>query len=137
VLRAGLNAHYVAVGASNAPTEVRTADVALTDLVEVNEALLELMELLEPHGSGNPRPLWALQGLRVEQATTMGREKSHLRLRLRDEAGHVVAAVGFGLAGRYAGLEPGRRVTVVGELNKNEYQGKSTLQVVMKEIRYE
>jgi single-stranded-DNA-specific exonuclease len=136
-LRTGLNEHFVAMGASNAPIEVRTADVTLADLRDVNEAALELLELLEPFGSGNPRPLWALGGLTVEQVATMGRDKTHLRVKLRDDAGQRVMAVGFGLAEQYVGVQSGQRVTVLGELNKNEFQGKSTLQVVMKEMRYE
>lgn len=136
-LRKGLNAHYIASGASNQPIQVRVTDVALGDLAELNEALLELLEMLEPHGSGNPKPRWEIAGLEVGQVATMGRDKTHLRLRLTDGQGRNMAAVGFGLAKRYADVQPGRRVTAVGELNKNEYQGRTTIQLVMNELRYE
>jgi single-stranded-DNA-specific exonuclease len=136
-LRRGLNEHYRQSGASDMPAAVRVADVSLMDLARVDAELLDQLELLEPHGSGNPRPLWELQDLRLDKLATMGREGNHLRLRLSDERGRGVTAVGFGLAGRYGGLRPGQRLTVIGELNKNEYQAVSMLQVVFSELRYE
>jgi hypothetical protein len=67
----------------------------------------------------------------------MGRDGNHLRLRLVDGGGRSVTAVGFGMAPAHGALRPGQPVTLLGELNKNEYQGTTVLQVVLSEIRYE
>jgi hypothetical protein len=41
------------------------------------------------------------------------------------------------MARAHAALKPGQSVTLLGELNKNEYQGTTMLQVVLSEVRYE
>jgi single-stranded-DNA-specific exonuclease len=103
----------------------------------VDWLLLEQFALLEPFGSGNPKPVVELSGLVVMQVARIGAEGKHLRLKLRDGAGRNVAAIGFGLAARYRGLREGQHLTARGELNKNEFQGRSTLQLVVSELRYE
>jgi single-stranded-DNA-specific exonuclease len=136
-LRSGLNRFYVDSKAEGASQAARVAEVVLVDLQKVDHGLLDQLELLEPHGSGNPRPVWELQGLALDRLNTMGRDGNHLRMRLVDGQGRGVTAVGFGMAQAHAALKPGQSVTLLGELNKNEYQGTTMLQVVLNEVRYE
>jgi single-stranded-DNA-specific exonuclease len=136
-LRRGLNRFYAESKAEGASRAAQLAEVVLTDLQKVDQGLLDQLELLEPHGSGNARPVWELQGLTLERLATMGRDGNHLRLRLVDGGGRSVTAVGFGMAPAHGALRPGQPVTLLGELNKNEYQGTTVLQVVLSEIRYE
>jgi single-stranded-DNA-specific exonuclease len=137
-LRSGLNEHYrrtMVDGISKAP--VQAAELEWGDLEKVDLELLALLELLEPHGNANPRPLVSLAGLDVLACRAVGSDGKHLSLRLRDRGGRPIAAIGFGLAERYAGLEPGRVVSVRGSLNKNEFQGKTSVQMILLELSYE
>ncbi len=136
-LRQGLNGYFELTNAGDEPEPAKTPDVKLAGLGEVGWPLLAQLELLEPHGSGNPRPLLEVGGLAVDSLSKIGKEGKHLRLRLRDDAGRRLSAIGFGMVEKYPGLREGQALTAMGELNKNEFQGTNTLQLVLNEARYE
>jgi len=56
---------------------------------DIDFTLLKELELLEPHGMGNPRPVFASPPVRVREARFFGRDKAHANLELRDETGGV------------------------------------------------
>jgi single-stranded-DNA-specific exonuclease len=135
-LRRRLNAAGVS-GAPESAVEVPGADLELADLEEVGWPLLGQLELLEPHGNANPRPEISLRRLRLGRVLQMGKAGEHLRLELSDGGGRRLTAVGFGKAQQHAGLAAGQKLDVTGILNKNEYQGSSTIQLVISQLRYE
>jgi len=138
VLRQGLNAYYHDSGAADAPVEDRRApELELADLANVGWPLLEELALLEPHGNGNPRPLVAVSGVAVDSLSKMGKAAQHLRLRLGDARGQQLAAVGFGFCAKHPTLQAGQRLTAIGELHKNEFQGTVSLQLMLAELLYE
>ncbi|MDB5178081.1 MAG: single-stranded-DNA-specific exonuclease RecJ [Patescibacteria group bacterium] len=136
-LRVGLNEHFLSSDAQSYEVPVKVADVRLDDLEMADWPLLEHLELLEPYGSGNPRPLLEVPGLVVERLSKIGKDGRHMRLGLRDASGRRLAAIGFGLVARYPEVREGQRLTVLGELNKNEYQGRSSLQLGLSELSHE
>jgi len=48
--------------------------------VLIGSELIRALEKLEPHGMGNPAPLFAMRGIRFEAGKIFGKEKSHVRL---------------------------------------------------------
>jgi len=61
-----------------------------------NTALIKEMEVLEPFGKGNSRPLFADKDLKVKRATVIGKKRNVLRLNLETAYGAAVTAVYFG-----------------------------------------
>lgn len=53
----------------------------------ITEELMEELELLEPFGNGNPKPVFASSGVRVTGLRRIGKDGSSLRLRLTDAQG--------------------------------------------------
>jgi single-stranded-DNA-specific exonuclease len=49
-------------------------------LALVGPELIQALEELEPHGMGNPAPLFALRGVAFRSAKTFGKEQNHLKL---------------------------------------------------------
>ncbi|HSX02790.1 MAG TPA: single-stranded-DNA-specific exonuclease RecJ [Candidatus Saccharimonadia bacterium] len=135
-LRAGLCAYYEASAADTTPPVVE-AEARFADLADLNWSLYEQLQLLEPYGAANPVPVLELAGLVAASLSKIGQEGAHLRLSLRDSGGRNLAAIGFGLAVKHPQLAEGQSVTVLGQLNKNEFRGNSTLQLVISDIRYE
>jgi len=137
-LRTGLNEYYRHT-MSEEPNEAVTAPVEIEwrGLDEVDLELLGVLELLEPHGNANPEPVVGVAGLEVLAARGVGSGGKHLSMRLRDQGGKVLGAIGFGLAERYASTKPGQSVAVRGHLNKNEFQGKISVQMVLSELSHE
>ena len=57
--------------------------------------LVNDLELLEPFGNGNEKPLFAQSGLRIKQARLFGNEHQYVRLYFMDKNGFTVEGVDF------------------------------------------
>jgi single-stranded-DNA-specific exonuclease len=136
-LRNGLNKYYASSGADTTVIAELDSDADLDGIVGADWELIKYFSLLEPFGVENPEPLLAIRGLTARQVRKIGKESTHLKLVLSDDTGQVIGAVGFGLCAKYPGLMPGQRLTALGRLNKNEWQGRASLQLVISELRYE
>lgn len=135
-LRRGLCEYFVTSGAEAKKVEL-VGDIAMNDLQAVDWPLLNDLSLLEPFGAANPEPVLAMTDLTVTEAKPIGADGKHLRLGFRDAAGRRLGAVGFGLLPRHSVVTAGKTVSVLGRLNKNEFRGTATLQLVVAELRYE
>lgn len=116
-------------------------------LVYADEELAGQLELLEPFGVGNPKPLFAQKELVFQAGARMGANKSFARFRVKTPEGAIKQLVYFGDLERFdffldekygsgsAGqLYAGRAaypVSVAYQLGKNTYRGKTELQYVM------
>lgn len=105
------------------------------------------LELLEPFGVGNPKPLFAQKDLRFLSGYKMGANKTCARYRVQTESGAQKQLVYFGNLERFAAfleekygpgseaaLYEGRgnfSLSVVYQLGKNAYRGKTEIQYVM------
>ena len=135
--RDGLNGYYASSGADTSVVSELLPDADMVGATEADWQLLEHFGLLEPFGAANPEPVLAVKGLTAIDVRKIGKEATHLKLSLRDDSGQILAAVGFGLCAKYPDLKPGQRLTALGRLNKNEWQGRASLQLVIAELRYE
>lgn len=115
---------------SFAPRTVVDADVTLH---ECDLETVEWLDRLSPCGLDNAEPLFRATDLVVEAATTVGAGK-HLRATLRDGTGRA-EAVGFGLGARAADLPRGTRCHAVFVPTRNEWQGLTRVQLVLKGVR--
>ena len=111
-------------------------EITLDDLENVEWELLDDIAMLEPFGSGNVRPLLRIVNLRVVDLRAIGQDKTHLRLTLADQKQRRLACVAFGLAKTYSSLVSGDYIDVIGNLSKNEYNGSSTIQLMIEKIVY-
>ena len=50
------------------------------DLSLISMPLLDMLEKLEPHGPGNPTPIFAAKGVRTKVQKAFGKDQQHLRL---------------------------------------------------------
>jgi single-stranded-DNA-specific exonuclease len=109
---------------------------AEVELAEMNEDLYDFLRQFEPCGMGNPGAVFMVRKVEVQSMKVMGKEGKHLRLRFRAQGmePRELEAVAFGFGDR-AGELADARVDVVFSLDKNEWNGKSTLQLKVKDIR--
>jgi single-stranded-DNA-specific exonuclease len=119
---------------SRAPTPVLRVDAELP-LREANEELHHWLRYLEPHGIGNPRPVFLARGARVRRPPrAVGR--GHLKLLLGDpEGGGELEAIGFGLAERFPPQRVGPEVDVAYQLRENTYRGRRSLEARLLDLR--
>ena len=66
-----------------------------------NAALVQELELLEPFGKGNTKPLFADKDLKIKRAAVIGKNRNVLKLTLETSYGAIVTAVYFGDVERF------------------------------------
>ncbi len=94
---------------------------------------VEALDLLEPCGSGNPRPVLVLTGAQVQSMIQVGRGR-HLKMRLESK-GHIMEAIFFSTDGASLGLHPGCRVDAAFYPNVNEFRGTRCVQLQIVDLR--
>ena len=112
------------------PTLLADGELPLSDL---DFDLLGEISRLEPTGYGNPEARFVSRGAKVKTSRAVGTDGKHLKLTLEDERGATVDAIGFRLGHLREGLRP--RVDVIYALESNEYNGRTSLQLNMKDIK--
>lgn len=101
-------------------------------LSQLNMELIDELKKMEPCGMGNPRPLFMARKVEVMgEPRTVGVEGKHLKLRLRQN-GMIVDAIGFG-HGR-SPVRKGNMISVLFEVELNDYQGIKQIQMNIREI---
>jgi single-stranded-DNA-specific exonuclease len=104
-------------------------------LAAATNDLEALMRHMEPFGPGNPAPVFVARHVSLAAAPrTMGKENTHLKLRLADGAVEL-DAIGWGMGARASSLAAGGAVDVAFRLERDEYQGASRLQAKIADIR--
>lgn len=110
--------------------------LAVDTVVKASEITLDnirLLDRLEPYGCGNPPPVFALVGARVEKIAPIG-GGNHLRLTLSQD-GIALTAVMFGVGPQAFPLEPGELADCGVALSVNRYNGTEQPQVRVLSIR--
>lgn len=132
---------------ANDLTEKIVIDVPMP-LGYISQQLIEQLQVLEPFGKGNEKPVFADKNLKILRAYHMGKQKNMLRMFLENESGAQMEAVLFRgcedfelyLAERFGegeverifkGQENAIRIAVTYYPSINTFQGQSKLQITV------
>ncbi len=91
------------------------------------------LDLLEPCGNGNPRPLFYMDSLAVRRIDGIGGGR-HTRLKL-EKFNREYTAIFFGQAPEKLALREGEYADVVFAPQINEFRGETSIQLVLTDIR--
>jgi single-stranded-DNA-specific exonuclease len=109
-----------------------SADMVIP-LSELNFEVLKYLAYLEPTGYGNPDAIFVSRNVKVKSSRMVGAEGRHSKLTLEDERGASIDSIGFRL-GHLQPLLPSR-VDVLYHFEANEYNGRTSLQLNLKDIK--
>ena len=103
------------------------------------KALTEL-QMLEPHGAGNPKPTFVARGARVQNAFRMGKADGnapppHLKLALIDTRRAKWDAVGWRMGEKANALKAGDCIDLAFQLDVNEWNGERRMQLEIVDFR--
>lgn len=108
---------------------------AEVDIHQLSEELVEEMRQLEPTGHANPSPILMSKNIFITDWSRVGQDKNHLKLKLARAGQPPLDAIGFNL-GDWAEQNPiPNRADVAYQLEINEWNGRRTLQLNLKDIR--
>ncbi|MBP3312181.1 MAG: single-stranded-DNA-specific exonuclease RecJ [Butyricicoccus sp.] len=107
-------------------------DCAITPAY-ITESSVEGLAALEPFGMKNPQPVFSMDNMYVEDITPISSDR-HVRLTLvKDGISYTAMLFGTGAGG--CGFAQGNFVDAAFHLEINEYRGRRTVQLVLKDIR--
>ena len=114
------------------PRTVLDVDCAVTpELLTLSG--IDSLSVLEPCGSGCPKPVLAMKNLTIERINQVGGGR-HMRLRLR-HGRTLLNAIYFSATPETASIEPGDVVDVAFNPQVNDYRGERTVQLNILDIR--
>ena len=102
------------------------------DIRDVDINTVKQLNILEPFGEANRRPIFAYKNLRVDSIRALSDGK-HLKMTLKDN-GTIINAIGFNLGHLSREYLIGDKIDVVGNLEINSFNGKDFVQINIKDI---
>lgn len=104
----------------------------------IRKDLVQELSLLEPFGKGNEKPLFAQKNLWVSQMRVFGKNRNVVKMRLTDENGYPMDGVYFGNGDEFAEEGRGKRkISIVYYPGINMYQGRESLQVIIRHYQFD
>jgi single-stranded-DNA-specific exonuclease len=93
----------------------------------------QALKTLEPHGVGNPTPVFAARGVRLRSPLRIFKER-HLKLQVSGGA-RSYNAVAWGGAQQYSALAAGQEVDLAFTLEENAFEGLVGLELGVRDLR--
>lgn len=96
---------------------------------KINKSLVQKIDLLEPFGLENPRPILSTQNMKISDIRTVGSGK-HLKFK-----SDGIDAIAFNMGELEDFLQSGQIVNLAYNLELNEFNGRENLQLKVKDIQ--
>ena len=121
------------------PQELRSPKLTLSGelpLGDITYTFYRCLQRFAPFGPKNMTPVFYARGVLAKEVRRVGKDFSHLRMILTDpKSNHDFVAVGFGLAPQKELIESGQPLTIAYQLTENSWQGRTSLELVVKDVR--
>jgi single-stranded-DNA-specific exonuclease len=102
----------------------------------INEPLIEELELLEPFGQGNEKPLFAQKGLNIRSVRVLGKKRNAVKFSLATDQGTPMDAMMFADGDSFLEeLGDSRVLDVIYYPAVNVYNGNKNLQIVIRNYK--
>lgn len=108
------------------------ADCELT-LKEININNVKSLDVLEPYGEANKKPLFLFKNLKINSIRALS-EGKHLKLSLKDDK-YIIDAIGFNIGDLASKYLIDDKVDIIGSLDINSFNGNESVQIIIKDIR--
>lgn len=107
-------------------------DVPLT-IGEIDVAVLEGLEQLRPFGMSFEKPVFMIENLSASSVRKIGAAKNHLKMELSDGTDSL-DVIGFGDGEIADAISPGARLSITGDLQVNEWNGRKKPQMLLDDL---
>ncbi|MAQ44115.1 MAG: single-stranded-DNA-specific exonuclease RecJ [Candidatus Marinimicrobia bacterium] len=105
-------------------------------LNEINSRMINFLKYLEPFGPQNAKPKFLSRNVHVDGIPKLlGKDQSTIKFNIKQK-GSLFEAIGFKMINEYEKLIKNVPIDVVYHISENHFNGKISLQLEIKEIRY-
>ena len=121
-------------------TEEDLAEKVVIDMMMpiayISRRLIQQIDLLEPFGAGNKKPLFVQKNLNVSRVRILGKNRNVAKTQVVDEHGYAMDALYFGDVEKFQKYAAGhRRMMLTYYPTINSYMGRETLQITIQNYR--
>ncbi|MBP9686845.1 MAG: single-stranded-DNA-specific exonuclease RecJ [Candidatus Doudnabacteria bacterium] len=113
-------------GSMEVDAELTSADLTLD--------VFDRLQVLEPFGAGNPKPLFAIRKAVLASMKKVGKEQTHVQFTF-DVGGVLVQGIGFSMAYVCDAIPIGQTVDLLAELLADSWNGVRRLKVRVVDVR--
>jgi single-stranded-DNA-specific exonuclease len=104
---------------------------------QITDKFYSILSQMDPFGPGNMQPVFAAKDLTILGEPFILKEK-HLKLTVMDKNGkHKMTAIGFGMAEFKALIMDSKTFELAFSIQENHFNGIKSLQLYLKDIRFE
>jgi single-stranded-DNA-specific exonuclease len=100
---------------------------------EINQGLYGLLDLMEPFGPENQRPIFIAYDVTDSGYSKIVKE-NHIKFSLKQD-GVIYTGIGFNMASKFNWIKSGQLLDVVFTIEENEWNGNKNLQLKVIDIR--
>ena len=124
------------------PSELRTPEISINSAISLSEVtpkFYRILKQLAPFGPQNMKPVFMAEGLRDNgYGKRVGEDNTHLKLSIIDGVNqNTYNAIGFGLGDKYPLVQKGNSFKAVFSIEENYWNGNTSLQLLLKDIKEE
>lgn len=109
---------------------------ARLDLRDITPKFYRILKQFAPFGPGNMPPVFMSEGLKdTGYAKQVGGDGKHLKIKVTQHGSPAIDGIGFSLGEKLMDIKNSPTFAAVYALDENEWQGKVSLQLKVKDIR--
>ncbi|WP_411747078.1 single-stranded-DNA-specific exonuclease RecJ [Psychrobacillus psychrotolerans] len=108
-------------------------DVPL-EMDEISTESIESLKKLAPFGMGFAKPVYCIENVEVSTVRKIGSAQNHLKMELKQGA-ILLDAIGFGKGQLADEIAPTTKLSFIGDLQINEWNGRKKAQLMIQDIK--
>jgi single-stranded-DNA-specific exonuclease len=107
------------------------------DFADINPKLYRIIMQMAPFGPGNMAPVFVSRGVQdFGYSKTVGAEGDHLKLFVRQNGSEALGGIAFNMGGFYPEIKSGLPFDIVYNIEENTWNGKTSLQLRIKDLKF-
>lgn len=126
----------VAAGITNEQLTPRIDIDLRLKISDINYKFFNIVKQMAPFGPMNMQPVFVSEGVSDDGSARILKEQ-HLKLNVKQEGSVAIDAIGFGMAQHYPRISGGEKFDLCYTISENEYNGKKSLQLFIKDIKFD
>lgn len=116
---------------TNLPKKVLSIECSLPPN-NIDIKTLEDIDHFRPFGIGNPKPLFILENVTIDSTKALGQEEKHLSITISENPSLKLLL--WNASKKKAHLLPGNIISLIIEIDRNEWKWKISIQLIVKDI---